>query len=328
MADNAFMAQRIIIANPTGLIHGRIVEVVSNGYGLLVEVEADKIAAPEDVRALAPRGLENWTTAVPTMYEWDSFNRAGVMVKIANCFLEQDVINIDNVCLVVDDLCQIIHNDLSGEMRGYRQMLYENLMQTSEPRLHEAADHLLEACQRMGGDHVMTLMGEWLKVHLPEQKCVRTIIVETPYKVTVAEVEEQAKALPRGLYQLWNEDPTLFVKVLYGMRLSNVDVRRVLSCLVWLQVMNEDDQLEEPLSDDYLNPIVDEIAPIFFDDRLAADAYLKAIAKMKPTEITAYTKKLIAANRISPERCRRDLWHILHEHGLYPRSESNWNQQI
>lgn len=89
---------------------------------------------------------------------------------------------------------------------------------------------------------------------------------------------------------------------------------------------NENRQSAEPSTED--EEILDRLAPIFFGIRAEADSFLRRIRGMKPTDITQLVTRLVKERKISDKSYRRDLWTVLHDHGLYTRSEANWNSQI
>ena len=62
--------------------------------------------------------------------------------------------------------------------------------------------------------------------------------------------------------------------------------------------------------------IVAKLSPIFFND------------DMKPKQITDMVNKLVRARIISEMSRKRELWSVLHDYGLYEKSESNWNSQV
>lgn len=74
--------------------------------------------------------------------------------------------------------------------------------------------------------------------------------------------------------------------------------------------------------------ILDQLAPIFFGIREDAAGFLGKVRTMKSTQITQLVERLVTAGTISDKSYRRDLWRVLHDHGLYKRSETNWNNQI
>ena len=49
---------------------------------------------------------------------------------------------------------------------------------------------------------------------------------------------------------------------------------------------------------------------------------------MKPTQITDKVNQLVREKKISDMSKHRDLWKVLHDSGIYDKSESNWNQQV
>jgi hypothetical protein len=74
--------------------------------------------------------------------------------------------------------------------------------------------------------------------------------------------------------------------------------------------------------------VVDRLKPIFFGIEDDAREFLVSIQGMKPTQITDKVKQLVSENKISDLSKHRDLWKVLHDYGLYDKSESNWNQQV
>ena len=80
--------------------------------------------------------------------------------------------------------------------------------------------------------------------------------------------------------------------------------------------------------DESLSAIVNKLKPIFFGSEEEAKAFLESIQDMKPTQITDKVNQLVSEKKISDLSKHRDLWKVLHDYGLYKRSESNWNQQV
>ena len=74
--------------------------------------------------------------------------------------------------------------------------------------------------------------------------------------------------------------------------------------------------------------LVDKLKPIFFGEATEARAFLQSIAGMKPTQITDRVNQLAKEHKISEMSKHRDLWRVLHDAGLYDKSESNWNAQV
>lgn len=74
--------------------------------------------------------------------------------------------------------------------------------------------------------------------------------------------------------------------------------------------------------------IVAQLKPMFFGNETEAKSFLTSIQGMKPTQITALVKKLVTEKKISDLSCHRDLYNVLHNCGIYMRSESNWNYRM
>ena len=74
--------------------------------------------------------------------------------------------------------------------------------------------------------------------------------------------------------------------------------------------------------------IVGRLTPIFYNDKREADGFLMEIQGMKAKQITDRVNQLVRARKISGMSRKRDLWMVLHDYGLYGKSESNWNSQV
>lgn len=73
---------------------------------------------------------------------------------------------------------------------------------------------------------------------------------------------------------------------------------------------------------------IGEIVPCFMGVKANALEFVNMARNMKPIQITALVNAWLVAKKISTISYRRALWKPLHEHGLYPRSESCWNDQV
>ena len=80
--------------------------------------------------------------------------------------------------------------------------------------------------------------------------------------------------------------------------------------------------------DEQQQDVVEKLKPMFYGQIEDAKAFLVSIQGMKPTQITDKVNQLVADNKISELSKHRDLWKVLHDCGIYERSESNWNMQV
>ena len=92
---------------------------------------------------------------------------------------------------------------------------------------------------------------------------------------------------------------------------------------------------EEPvekveLSEDAVTELVEKLKPIFFNNENEARLFLKEISGMKPNSITDLVNTWVQNKRISDFGSSRkgDLWKILHDAKLYPRTIQNWNRRV
>ena len=75
--------------------------------------------------------------------------------------------------------------------------------------------------------------------------------------------------------------------------------------------------------------LLEELTPIFYGYKEKAEDYIKEIKNTtNDVEKVRYTAQLVNENTISEMSCHRDLYSILHDHGLYNRTETNWNKVI
>jgi len=74
--------------------------------------------------------------------------------------------------------------------------------------------------------------------------------------------------------------------------------------------------------------IVAKLNPIFYNDETETSSFLSEIQGMKPKQITDRVNQLVRERIISEMSRKRELWSVLHDYGLYEKSESNWNSQV
>ena len=80
--------------------------------------------------------------------------------------------------------------------------------------------------------------------------------------------------------------------------------------------------------DERQQDVVEKLKPMFYGQIEDAKAFLVSIQGMKPTQITDKVNQLVSDKKISDMSKHRDLWKVLHDCGIYDKSESNWNQQV
>ena len=86
--------------------------------------------------------------------------------------------------------------------------------------------------------------------------------------------------------------------------------------------------LEQVTPEETDNIIVAKLKPMFFGDEEETRAFLERIMDAEPTQITSIVREMVAEKKLSGISCHRPLWQVLHDYGIYEKSESNWNMQI
>ena len=76
------------------------------------------------------------------------------------------------------------------------------------------------------------------------------------------------------------------------------------------------------------NNIAGRLAAVFYGDMEEAKKFLKTIAVMPQKEIPDVVNRLVSEKIISNRSHKHDLWKILHDEGIYLRTESNWNMYV
>ncbi len=74
--------------------------------------------------------------------------------------------------------------------------------------------------------------------------------------------------------------------------------------------------------------IVEKLAPCFYGNEKDAREFLAAIRGMQPVQITALVNDWVKERKISDRSKKRPLWKVLHNAGLYDRTDRTWNSQV
>jgi len=125
--------------------------------------------------------------------------------------------------------------------------------------------------------------------------------------------QEEKKELLAGLFQ--------------GADLSNAQINVVVEkgAKVVYQEITGRNHVE---LDEEQKEVIEKLKPIFFGVEEEAKAFFLDIQGMKATQITTKVNQLVVDKKISDISQHRELWQILHDCGLYDKSESNWNQRL
>ena len=221
--------------------------------GEIVKVDDYMIVARLSVPLLEESRLEaveltNWEYNGPLMYK----TREEVKLEFLTARLSEDLsaMEQDEVLELLDVYCQLIVHDLSCEAQAFRKSLRKRLGNSDSEELRQASLRIEELSRRMGGNTMMGKMGQWLKNELTETDEAQLMPVK---KFDYSRIVAEAKKLPKDLFELWHRDTAQMARVLYGLRAKREDVRRVLSCLVWIELREREYGLRYGDLKDWLN---------------------------------------------------------------------------
>ena len=77
-----------------------------------------------------------------------------------------------------------------------------------------------------------------------------------------------------------------------------------------------------------MEEVTGQLLPIFYNNKAAVRDFLSNCLKMKSTQITEMVNRLVKDRVISDQSKGRDLWQVLHDYGIYTKTESNWNMRV
>ena len=224
------------------MLQGEIVKV--EDYRIVARLRVTLLEKPrEDAAELA-----EWEYSGPMMYK----TREEVKLEFLTARLSEDLLTMeeDEVLELLDAFCQLIVHDLSREAQAFRKSLQTRLGVCESEELRQSSRYIEELSRRMGGNTMMGKMGQWLKNELTESEAALTMPArEHNYSRIVAE----AKKLPKNLLDLWHRDTAQMARVLYGMRASREEIRRVLSCLVWIELREREYGIRYDKEKDWLD---------------------------------------------------------------------------
>ena len=116
---------------------------------------------------------------------------------------------------------------------------------------------------------------------------------------------------------------TMALKVNY-LGLSRQEIYELYSVLLLVEKL--DDILDGGSFS--MEEVSEQLLPIFYSNRAAVKDFLQNCLKMKQRQITDMVKRLVENRVISDQSKGRDLWSILHDYGIYTKTEANWNMRI
>ena len=131
--------------------------------------------------------------------------------------------------------------------------------------------------------------------------------------------DRYGKYFLQNYHKMTKEERQAFFDLDIMVELINEDISRVLS----------DEKKEEKI---VLSPgedaLLAQLLPMFYGSEDNAKEFLGSIRGMKGKQITDMVNMMITKKKLSELSCHRDLYTVLHNAGIYDKSESNWNMQV
>ncbi len=197
--------------------------------------------------------VQDWCCAGPLLPELKVWQRLDYLGDELEAQLREEA-EPEEILEFLDVFCQLAPYDISRDMLVCRRRLRDALAECDDERLSvEAVEQIEQLSRRMGGNHLMEDVGNWMKTSLTHSAEASAMMQQTPATLKWDEMERSAQALPGGLLTEWRTDATQFARVIYGMCLKREEVRRVLSCLVWLEWTEKKEGAHEADVDDSIS---------------------------------------------------------------------------
>lgn len=197
----------------------------------------------------------------------------------------------------------------------------------SRKRMKEFQDAYLPALTQ--GKEAEKMYRQWLDLHRTELTDIK--LWQPTISSQLDTIEAALMQLPADLCYQKDQFGALMHRLLYlgvprrklVMLLSALVLRRQLRRLLGLSEEDATTVLEENE-----RQLLLRLAPIFYGNHADARDFLLIAKGQKPSDITSLVNLWVREKRICPAHCRRPLWTVLHEAGIYTATESNWNVHV
>lgn len=169
---------------------------------------------------------------------------------------------------------------------------------------------------------------QWCTIHKSELCDVK--LWEATVRRQLDAIEECLTLLPADLCYQKDQFGALMHRLLY-LNVPRQKLLMLLSAFVLRRQLRKQlglDEEESGHADEEERRLALQLAPIFHGDTESVREFLLLTRDQKPTDITHIVNLWVREKRISSTHCRRPLWTVLHEAGIYKPTESNWNTQI
>ena len=131
--------------------------------------------------------------------------------------------------------------------------------------------------------------------------------------------DRYGKYFLQNYHKMTKEERQAFFDLDIMVELINEDISRVLP---------DEEKKEEIVLSPGEDALLAQLLPMFYGSEDNAKEFLGSIRGMKGKQITDMVNMMITKKKLSELSCHRDLYTVLHNAGIYDKSESNWNMQV
>ena len=131
--------------------------------------------------------------------------------------------------------------------------------------------------------------------------------------------DRYGKYFLQNYHKMTKEERQAFFDLDIMVELINEDISRVLS---------DEEKKEKIVLSPGEDALLAQLLPMFYGSEDNAKEFLGSIRGMKGKQITDMVNMMITKKKLSELSCHRDLYTVLHNAGIYDKSESNWNMQV
>ena len=131
--------------------------------------------------------------------------------------------------------------------------------------------------------------------------------------------DRYGKYFLQNYHKMTKEERLAFFDLDIMVELINEDISRVLS---------DEEKKEKIVLSPGEDALLAQLLPMFYGSEDNAKEFLGSIRGMKGKQITDMVNMMITKKKLSELSCHRDLYTVLHNAGIYDKSESNWNMQV
>lgn len=337
---------RMMQCGNTSVIVGKVEDTDSDGGCYNIKV-CENYPTDDDSPDALPDIWADWHwTGAPLMDNSPEDCRLDISLKVVLTELQRSgSMNKQTLLEHLALIMELARWDVSRETQQQLSLTRRLVSRHTDPDIRSLAPRLCRTLTAMGSGKRTRLFQEqylpmlceseaakrmyrqWCTIHKPELCDVK--LWEATVRRQLDAIEECLTLLPADLCYQKDQFGALMHRLLY-LNVPRQKLLMLLSAFVLRRQLRKQLGLEEESghADEEERRLALKLAPIFHGDTESVREFLLLTRDQKPTDITHIVNLWVREKRISSTHCRRPLWTVLHEAGIYKPTESNWNTQI